>query len=515
MDKMLARILFPVLVLLFFLAPIAKGQHQSLKELFRNTHNVFALQRNNLGIYRDSKVFNGADFHPASVANIGIGLIDLCIADAMEWITDGEEQVLLTLKNITGSGDTYDPDRNITGFYRHFLNMNTGAQAWDSEYSTIDSGILTAGALFAKNYFCSNDSIALYVDLLWNTTDWSQAIANPETGAIYREMLVNGAGKAGSESYPFNEYMLVAWLAMQQEIDLEGPAHQLWERHYISPDNLLKRSYEGIDLLADNPNYFLSHFVVQFAYYLCHAFTRDETYILYLENARMADSLWWALETEAESYQWGHGAGSSPGDTSYVAHSLNHNPYQVYSPHIIGGFIPVYPAGADDLIQLYEAVGEPYALPSTGQEPILWRRSLALPGWSAREIQGIDYSSMLFGLASHPQFLGKDFFQTYNNFFDFECLVNTDDTPSISEPMEVMVFPNPFQSEFHIKLSGTENQEIHINLLNIQGQVLFSQSKQVLQGLPIEIIIPGLSSGMYLLVIQGKHDILAKKVVKE
>ncbi len=122
---------------------------------------------------------------------------------------------------------------------------------------------------------------------------------------------------------------------------------------------------------------------------------------------------------------------------------------------------------------------------------------------------------MLFGLASHPQFLGKDFFQTYNNFFDFECLVNTDDTPSISEPMEVMVFPNPFQSEFHIKLSGTENQEIHIDLLNIQGQILFSQSKQVLQGLPIEIIIPGLSSGMYLLVIQGKHDILAKKVVKE
>jgi len=501
------------LLLTLISKPSVNSQSSVLEELFQNTHQVFALQRNSLGIYRDSKVFSGADFHPASTANIGIGLIGLCISDAMGWTTDAEEQVLQTLKSILGLNEEFLPDRNASGYYRHFLDMNTGEQAWNSEYSTIDSGILTAGALFARNYFCSNDDIVFYADQLWNSIDWSEAIANPETGDIYREVVSEGSGKPGTESRPFNEYMLVAWLAMHQEATPDGPAHQLWENHYSDPTSLPKRLYEGIELLADSPEYFLSHFVIQFAYYLCHAFTSDDSYIYYLDNARRADSLWWTLETDAEIFQWGLGAGSSPGDTSYVALSLSHNPYQIYSPHIIAGFIPVYVQGAEHLVQLYNSSEEPYALPTSEMEQILWRRSLELRNWRAREVQGIDYASMLFGLASHPIFLGDTFFMKYNNFFDFECLVNNTAIPRRKRDLEILIFPNPFHSTLRLSTENIEG-EVKIKVITLQGQILYQETNTITPSSRLEVGLQHLPAGIYQISILVEGKMLIEKIVK-
>ncbi len=70
--------------LLFFLISIilTNGQETAIDKLFRNSYHVWELQRNSIGIYRDSKLFTGDDYHPCSVANVGIGLISLCIADS-------------------------------------------------------------------------------------------------------------------------------------------------------------------------------------------------------------------------------------------------------------------------------------------------------------------------------------------------------------------------------------------------------------------------------------------------
>ena len=513
MYKSLRNAIFLTLLLILISESTAFSQNQALKELFQNTHQVFALQRNSLGIYRDSNIFSGTDYHPASTANIGTGLIDLCIADAMAWETDAEEQVLQTLRSITGMNGAFQPDRNASGFYRHFLDMDTGEQAWNSEYSTIDSGILTVGALFAKNYYCSNDSIAYYADLLWNSIDWNKAIADVESGAIYREMLGNGSGKIGTEALPFNEYMLVAWLAMNQESNNEGPAHLLWAEHYSNTDNLPKKQFRGLELLADNPNYYLSHFVIQFCYFLCNAFTKDESYISYFENARLADSIWWSTETNGETYQWGMGAGSSPGDTSYAALSLSHNPYQIYSPHIIAGFIPVYTQGAGHLVQLYNSNDEPYALPTSDLEKILWRRSLRLPSWRAREVQGIDYASMLFGLASHPFFLGDTFFPKYNNFFDFECLVNDTTVPERKRDSDVLIFPNPFSSIVRLSC-GDFGGEVEIRVITLKGQVVLRESNTITPNTSLEIQLEHLPAGIYQITVLLEGEVLVHKIVK-
>ena len=65
------------------------AQQDSLTTLFRNSYSVFELLRNEKGIYRDAKLFSGTDFHPASIASIGMGLVSVCIAQEMGWINDG------------------------------------------------------------------------------------------------------------------------------------------------------------------------------------------------------------------------------------------------------------------------------------------------------------------------------------------------------------------------------------------------------------------------------------------
>jgi len=87
----------------------------------------------------------------------------------------------------------------------------------------------------------------------------------------------------------------------------------------------------------------------------------------------------------------------------------------VVSPPIIGGFIPVNPTAKNDLMSLYRANKGVYKLPGTAYD-ILWRYSVKDPAWTANEVQGIDYSTMLFGLATLTEHCGKDFFTINNNY---------------------------------------------------------------------------------------------------
>ena len=175
------------LLLVFFMFANVNAQETAIDKLFRSSYHVLELQRNGIGVYRDSKLFTGADYHPSSVANVGIGLISLCIADSMGWDVNAADKALTTLKSMTGHTPGFNPERNATGFYRHFIDMNTGARAWDSEFSTIDTEILMAGTLFAKNYF-KNDSISKYALEMWNSIQHEKAIADAANGKIYLTM---------------------------------------------------------------------------------------------------------------------------------------------------------------------------------------------------------------------------------------------------------------------------------------------------------------------------------------
>ena len=84
-----------------------------IDSLFRNSYTVFELQRLQNGMYRDATLFNGSDYHPISIANTGMGLIALCIADAMGWIDNASELALKTIKTATGNTPGFIPYRTL------------------------------------------------------------------------------------------------------------------------------------------------------------------------------------------------------------------------------------------------------------------------------------------------------------------------------------------------------------------------------------------------------------------
>ena len=442
--------------------------------LFRDSFEFFQILRNENGVYRDAARVDGQHIAPASVATNGIGLISLAIADNMGWIDNAADLAEATLLSMTGQNPAFpefQPDVNAAGLFRHFIDMDTGERAWESEYSSIDTAILVSGALFVKNYFEGNSRIGELADLLWSSIDWSVTIADPKTGAIFLEFNEDGTGVSESITLPFNEYLIVAWLACVAE-EKAGPASQLWNLFYKDPQNLPRSTYDGIEVLTDNPGSFLSDFTIQFAYYLNNYVTTSPSYLQWLDNAMRADMTWWQNETTAAIYEWGLGAGSSPASGGYHADAVNNNPGSVVSPHIIAGYLPIYPEGKDDLDSLFFSQGRGiYGITDTDLK-VLWRYSLDDPDWRAQEVQGIDYSTMLFGLASLPENLGKDFFTIYNNFFAVHT--SSESLPvedSIPQQFELgAVYPNPFNDLATIRISVALHLPISLKVYDALGR---------------------------------------------
>lgn len=457
----------------------------SINILLKNSYEVFKMLRNDLGIYADALRFQPPQFHPSSVASIGMGLISLCIANEFTYENNAEELVIQTLNTILGKYSGFTPARNEKGFYRHWIDPQTGEQAWDSEFSSIDTGILVSGALFCKKYFSHNQEIANLADSLFLSVMWASSIADAETGKIY--MTFDQEGNGLHITLPFNEYMIVAWLA-KNDVRNNNDATNLWNRYYANPINLPKSTYNGIEVLTDYPGNFLSNFVIQFPYFLCNFFTKNPEYKYYFNNAMLADEKYWETITQSSDYIWGTGAGASGfADYGYNPDNFNYNPGIVCSPHIIAGFIPIYPAGLIDLFNIYNDSLGIYHLPDSGKTSILWRFSLQDSSWKANDIQGVDYSTMIFGLAAHPQVLGSKFFEQYNDF-DFpseESPVNYESkqqgTANIKNLMLYPNYPNPFNPQTTVSFVLPKTAEVTINIFNLNGQLiakLFKGKKQ-------------------------------------
>ncbi|WP_194766031.1 T9SS type A sorting domain-containing protein [Tamlana sp. I1] len=394
-------------------------------QLLENTYKLYDAQRQYNGVYLDSKIINGTDYHPCSVANTGVGLISLCVADRAGYITYAKDLAVQTLRTILGYNSGFNPDRNSKGYYRHFLDVDTGNRAWNSEYSTIDTALLAAGALFAKKYF--NDAeVSAYADEIFLSVDWGAAINNPSTGAIWRELDANGNGQ-GTSALPFNEYMIVAHLAMKSEGSTGGVGTTAWNV-WKQLNNFAHANYWGYQLLADynDVNAFQSDFTIQFPYYLTSWAHNSMLYKSYMTNMASADKLYYEKIAgdypNLNSYEWGLGAGNSPAvfngvtytDYGYNADHINNHKARVVSPQIVAGYMPVRSSAKTDLQQMLSGTKGIYTL-SSGDK-LLWRYSLDEVNWNSDQIQGIDYSTMLYGLAADK--FGISFF-TDNNDYDY------------------------------------------------------------------------------------------------
>lgn len=76
-------------------------------------------------------------------------------------------------------------------------------------------------------------------------------------------------------------------------------------------------------------------------------------------------------------------------------------------------------------------------------------------------------------------------------------------------PADLVAYPNPCRDMLSLKLVGYEPNDMKLDILNIQGEVVHSQSIRSFEGESVQRISLGnLSPGYYILSLQGREKII-------
>ena len=459
----------------------------TITKLFQNSYKAIDAMRlkspPGAGIYLDALAIN-AGAKPVALAANGVGLISLCIADAMykktgdavNWDANAESKALQTinewirLKNTPGAV-------NVNGLFHRYLNPKDGSYVWGIwEHSTIDNAILATGFLFCKNYFHNNTEIVSKVNTLLNSMDFTAAISG---GRMY--MVLDDNGVPSVVANPFNEYLVLAWWAKNSNPSFFGyeGAQTYWANNFSDATKLPKYNYPAVNpTLSEGSSSGQPSFHIQFCYYYCNYFSNNTDYMTYFKNQLTSDKMWWQNNT-SQQVAWGLGAGEVPGG-GYTADAVNRNTDKIVSPHIMAGFSPIYPEVRNDLIALYANGKGPgvYKIPGTDRE-FLWRYKFAKTADRTSYVQAVDFSTMLYGLAALPEYLGTGFFKTYNDFnFNFST-----SSIDLKEDIDYLViYPNPFTDQTRVEFELKKKSMVKIEVYTESGQIIKQLINQEMGG---------------------------------
>jgi hypothetical protein len=103
----------------------------------------------------------------SSIAATGFGLTALCIGHKRGYgdTTQIKDRVTATLDFLLNQLT------HVNGFFYHFIDMNTGARAFSSEVSSIDTSILLCGVLTCRQYF-QDAQIQSLATQIYNRVNW-------------------------------------------------------------------------------------------------------------------------------------------------------------------------------------------------------------------------------------------------------------------------------------------------------------------------------------------------------
>ncbi|MEI2725462.1 MAG: glucoamylase family protein [Verrucomicrobiota bacterium] len=118
---------------------------------------------------------------PCSIAAVGFGLTAIGIGVDHGWIsrTQGVARVLTTLNTFLNGpqGPSSSGTIGYKGWFYHFLDMNTALRSPSTELSSIDTTLLLAGILYAKQFFDATNTdettIRAMADAIFSRVDWN------------------------------------------------------------------------------------------------------------------------------------------------------------------------------------------------------------------------------------------------------------------------------------------------------------------------------------------------------
>jgi hypothetical protein len=186
----------------------------------------------------------------SSIAAIGYALTAYPIGIERGWIPrdSAAARTLTTLRFMwqLPQGPDSAGFAGYKGFFYHFLDMETGLRFRNTELSTIDTGLMLCGVLFAQQYFDGPDSaevaIRAYADSLYHRVEWPWFVRD-------RPLITMGwhpeRGYVPAVYEGYNEAMFLYVLA------LGSPTHpvqpDVWERFTSSYDWATFYGYQHIN----------------------------------------------------------------------------------------------------------------------------------------------------------------------------------------------------------------------------------------------------------------------------
>jgi hypothetical protein len=191
--------------------------------------------------------FETDNYTAASNAATGYGLAALAIGVEHGWLDRSEAAAraqttlhfLLTM-----------PHQH--GWMFHFIDKRNGQQLWESEFSSIDTALLVAGAIVCGQYFARDVStleISVLADALYRRIDWWWMLTNG--GAQPEKSLLSHGWRPGSGfiSYDYGAYSEAIILYL---LGLGAPVDPLPKRTWEAISRPLQ-TYAGIQSLKGGP----------------------------------------------------------------------------------------------------------------------------------------------------------------------------------------------------------------------------------------------------------------------
>jgi len=198
-----------------------------------------------------------AAWAPASIASTGFALPSFAVGVERDWITR-EEAARITLNtldffvNSVQSADT--AVTGYKGFYYHFLRMSTGTREWRCELSSVDTGLLMMGIIFARNYYnLGNDierRIRSQAELLLSRIEWDFMMM-PDTGRYANQISMGWHPEEGLHHMGwsgYNEALFLYILAAGSGLENAEESYNSWLSSYK-----WQTPYEGLSHVAFPP----------------------------------------------------------------------------------------------------------------------------------------------------------------------------------------------------------------------------------------------------------------------
>jgi len=204
---------------------LSPADNQLLDEIEHTGWRFFSEQAHpRTGLVRDRARADGSPSEgKASIAASGFAFTSWVIATERGWVSraDALEHVRMQLRFLA----TEAPRQH--GFFYHFMEMDTGARTWKCELSSIDSSLLYAGAIVAREYFADHEVTAL-VNRLLGDVDWEWFRNGGQLVAL------SWHNETGFSRYRWNRYsehVLMSFLSLGvSPHPLEAAYWRSWQR---------------------------------------------------------------------------------------------------------------------------------------------------------------------------------------------------------------------------------------------------------------------------------------------